>query len=470
MKGMLSGIKKRLAKPEKDLPGANIGSGVKSDVGLPKARERRRSSSTNNRINCTVFHELPNLKDQPAQDRAALFIRKLQACCIVFDFNDPTSYLREKELKRQNLLELVNYINDTKGVFNDSTMPYIMEMLCANLYRVLPPSADRAEDDEEDPILEPAWPHLQIIYEFVLRLVVSSEVDAKVAKKFIDNQFVSTVIDLFESEDPRERDYLKTILHRMYGKFMVMRSFIRKSITNTFYRFVYETEQHNGIAELLEILGSIINGFALPLKDEHKMFLQKSLIPLHKHKGIAIYHQQLSYCITQFVEKDPNLLDVIVKGLLAFWPICNSPKEVLFLNEVEEMLELVQPANFVKVQEPLCKQISRSLGSPHFQVAERALLLWNNEYIVSLFAQNRAVVLPTIFGALYINSMEHWNSTVQQLTVNVLKMFMDMDSALFDQCSAEYEVNEKRNQVDFDQRALHWKELESSVRNGEIRA
>jgi len=32
---------------------------------------------------------------------------------------------------------------------------------------------------------------------------------------------------------------------------------------------VYETERHNGIGELLEILGSIINGFAIPLKKEH---------------------------------------------------------------------------------------------------------------------------------------------------------------------------------------------------------
>jgi hypothetical protein len=29
---------------------------------------------------------------------------------------------------------------------------------------------------------------------------------------------------------------------------------------------VYETEHFNGVGELLEILGSIINGFALPLK------------------------------------------------------------------------------------------------------------------------------------------------------------------------------------------------------------
>ena len=49
------------------------------------------------------------------------------------------------------------------------------------------------------------------------------------------------------------------------------RPYIRRAINHVFYRFVYETERHNGIAELLEILGSIINGFALPLKDEHKV-------------------------------------------------------------------------------------------------------------------------------------------------------------------------------------------------------
>ena len=35
--------------------------------------------------------------------------------------------------------------------------------------------------------------------------------------------FVMRVLELFDSEDHRERDYLKTILHRVYGKFMVHR-------------------------------------------------------------------------------------------------------------------------------------------------------------------------------------------------------------------------------------------------------
>lgn len=76
---------------------------------------------------------------------------------------------------------------------------------------------------------------------------------------------------------------------------MSHRSFIRKAISHVFYRFVYETERHNGVAELLEILGSIINGFALPLKPEHLTFLDKALIPLHRPRSLQSYFQQLCY-------------------------------------------------------------------------------------------------------------------------------------------------------------------------------
>ena len=116
---------------------------------------------------------------------------------------------------------------------------------------------------------------------------------------------------MFDSEDPRERDFLKTTLHRIYGKFLNLRSYIRRSINNVFFQFTYETERFNGIAELLEILGSIINGFALPLKEEHKLFLTRVLIPMHKVKCLSMYHPQLAYCIVQFLEKDSALTEEV---------------------------------------------------------------------------------------------------------------------------------------------------------------
>ena len=71
-------------------------------------------------------------------------------------------------------------------------------------------------------------------------------------------------------------------------------------------------------------------------------------------------------------------------NLLRYWPKVHSPKEVMFLNELEEILDVIEPAEFQKVMVPLFNQLAKCVSSPHFQVAERALYYWNNEYIMSL--------------------------------------------------------------------------------------
>ncbi|KAF2292294.1 hypothetical protein GH714_018672 [Hevea brasiliensis] len=413
-----------------------------------------------------VYESLPNFRDVPSSERQSLFIRKLNMCCVVFDFSDPSKNLKEKDIKRQTLLELVDYISSVTSKFNEVTMQEITKMVAANLFRSLPSSnhdnkiLETYDPEEEEPTMEPAWPHLQIVYEFLLRFVASTETDAKLAKRYIDHSFVLKLLDLFDSEDQREREYLKTILHRIYGKFMVHRPFIRKAINNIFYRFIFETERHNGIAELLEILGSIINGFALPLKEEHKLFLVRALIPLHKPKCVPMYHQQLSYCITQFVEKDFKLADTVIRGLLKYWPITNSSKEVMFLGELEEVLEATQPAEFQRCMIPLFRQIGRCLNSSHFQVAERALFLWNNDHIRNLITQNRNVILPVIFPALERNTRGHWNQAVQSLTLNVRKIFSDADQELFDECLVKFQEDEVKEREIQERRESTWKRLE----------
>ena len=73
------------------------------------------------------------------------------------------------------------------------------------------------------------------------------------------------------------------------------------------------------------------------MKEEHKIFLWRVLIPLHKPKKIVgVYLQQLTYCVTQFVEKEPKLASSVILGLLRYWPITNSQKEVMFLSGIKE--------------------------------------------------------------------------------------------------------------------------------------
>ncbi|XP_059168593.1 serine/threonine-protein phosphatase 2A 56 kDa regulatory subunit gamma isoform-like isoform X4 [Physella acuta] len=426
-------------------------------------RDKRQNSSRFNISKNRELQKLPLLKDATPAEREELFIQKIRQCCVLFDFvQDPLSDLKWKEVKRAALNEMVEYVTQNRGVITENIYPEAIHMFSGNLFRTLPPSSNPSgaefDPEEDEPTLEAAWPHLQLVYEFFLRFLESPDFQPNTAKRYIDQKFVLQLLDLFDSEDPRERDFLKTILHRIYGKFLGLRAYIRKHINNIFYSFVYETERHNGIAELLEILGSIINGFALPLKEEHKIFLLKVLLPLHKVKSLSVYHPQLAYCVVQFLEKDPSLTEQVIMGLLKFWPKVHSPKEVMFLNELEEILDVIEPAEFTKVMGPLFKQLAKCVSSPHFQVAERALYYWNNEYILSLISDNVGTVLPLMFPALY-KTQQHWNKTIHGLIYNALKLFMEMNQKLFDDCTQQYKAERQKEKERHKQRDDAWNKI-----------
>jgi len=415
-----------------------------------------------------VFGEIVN---GTLQDKALLMIKKLRLCCIVFEFSSEEETSRDiaiaKANKHQHLLDLIDYVTTAPKWFCEEIVPFVLETVSSNLFRSLPPTPYVDWDPEEDdPVLDPQWPHLQLVYEFLLRFVVSSQSEVKVLRRYMrknNKQFLIHVIHLFRSDDPREREYLKTILHRIYGKFMGFRSTIRKQINFVFYTLIFADSKHNGVSELLEILGSIINGFALPLKKEHVKFLERVLIPLHKVRTFTQFSQQLAYCVTQFIDKDPSLASTVIKGLLMYWPCQSSTKEQLFLNELEEVLEASSEAEVTKMMRPLFTQVAKCVVSPHFQVAERALFLWNNDAVAQYTNEHREKILPILYPALNANTQMHWNATVHSLAFNIIRMFMEMDVALWEQVSKNHEETQKLEKQRVEARVSKWDKLRQSA-------
>jgi serine/threonine-protein phosphatase 2A regulatory subunit B' len=80
---------------------------------------------------------------------------------------------------------------------------------------------------EQEDEVDPAWPHIQGIYEFFLQLVINEAVDVKSLKVYVTPQFVQEFLELFDSEESVERDYLKNILHKLYAKvtLLILHSF-----------------------------------------------------------------------------------------------------------------------------------------------------------------------------------------------------------------------------------------------------
>jgi len=246
----------------------------------------------------------------------------------------------------------------------------------ANIFRILPPPLNsrrrrsKSEEEEEESIFDDACHivHVHIVYEFFLQFMDRPSFDPSAAETWLNPRFLQKLLILFDQEDPLEREYLKSIVHKIYAKFVSLRGFIRKSIMNIFLTFIYETDRHNGISELLEICASIIDGFALPLKEEHKVFLQKTLIPLHKMEGFYNYHLQLTYCLAKFLAKDLHCTLLIFQNILRVWPVADSTKQILLLEEIEELLYYADVKELRLIAQSLTFRVSSCIESLNFQV------------------------------------------------------------------------------------------------------
>jgi serine/threonine-protein phosphatase 2A regulatory subunit B' len=120
------------------------------------------------------------------------------------------------------------------------------------------------------------------------------------------------------------------------------------------------------------------------------------------------------------------------------------------------LLSIIKVNELKDVLTPLFKRLARCMASTHFQVAERALCLWRKKAFLKITRQYLPTILPIVYGPLYTNSKNHWHRSVRVISVNTLRMFMEMDSKLFTQCTEQYRTDFLRAREDRKESERRW--------------
>jgi len=261
-------------------------------------------------------------------------------------------------------------------------------------------------------------------------------------------------VRLFDTEEPRERQHLKNILHRIYNNVVSLRSCIRQQISNIFSEFIHEGRHHNGIAELLTVLESIIDGFMTPLREEHREFFHRVLVLLYKNSSYKQYHQQLTQCVVRFVRKDPELVAPLFSSILRFWPKSESERQVLLLKDIGVLLPRLPFAQLPYVIMPIFKKIGQCIACEHFMTAEVALSLFSQEGFIIIAADNIHIVLPILFGPINYSLRTHWHYRTRAMCDSILQLFAEIDPERY-----LYFVNLYRSSEDRDEKD-RWAELD----------
>jgi serine/threonine-protein phosphatase 2A regulatory subunit B' len=313
-----------------------------------------------------------------------------------------------------------------------------MEMITKNIFRPLPSLKKNnlamqetgVETDEQES--DPSWPHIRGVYEIFLQLIVNEACDVKTFKAYITNNFISEFLQLFDSEETEERDFLKNILHKLYAKLVPRRKMIRKAKTDCFHILIHEIHKFNGASELLDILASIISGFAVPLREEHVVFFKNIIIPLHKVQTSNLYFDNLIRCSMLFLTKDSSLAIPLLEGILKYWPFANFVKETLFLQELPEVLEFCDVDKLKPLIPRLFKRIVRCIAGSHLQVADRAMCLFESESFIQIIKQYKTLTFNMLVPVIAKLADNHWHKMLQESLSALKEILHKIDPQAYD--------------------------------------
>eukprot|EP01104_Vermistella_antarctica_P016637 TRINITY_DN5705_c0_g1_i2.p1 TRINITY_DN5705_c0_g1~~TRINITY_DN5705_c0_g1_i2.p1 ORF type:complete len:1123 (+),score=240.42 TRINITY_DN5705_c0_g1_i2:65-3433(+) len=237
-----------------------------------------------------------------------------------------------------------------------------------------------------------------------------------------------------------QRQCLMAVIHAAYRRFLGCRSHFRASFTAFIATLRGNPDVRClGVSEVLQIIGSILKGLAVPVSQPHHRLLNNILLPLHSVRVmvdevtpvLTSFHESLTYCVLTFVEKDPSVCETVVEELLKAWDERHAKQGVLLLNELEQVLEHRSSADpyLGSAATNLVKNlVKRGVGSVHFAIAERALMVINNDSVLSILLglEDKKNILKMLLDTLTETCERHWNETCRQMSFHMLaKLFSE---------------------------------------------
>lgn len=185
------------------------------------------------------------------------------------------------------------------------------------------------------------------------------------------------------------------------------------------------TREHSTSRVLEELLRLVLG-----LHEPNGMTLWRDQVPL-----LRMYHDSLVQVLARILEAGQSLLQRVVRSLLSMWPRgfnTNTPKELLFLHELDLLLGYASLDDFLALLPALLDLLARSLSHDNCLPMQRALEMFKSSG--TLLARLRLcppealnAALTQLLPPLYRRGKLFWNPTVNKMTGLALEALLEID-------------------------------------------
>ena len=402
-------------------------------------------------LNATIIqiNEVPLFRDAPKGEINKVFDDKCKECKKICDFSSEQKDEQAKKDKKLHLQDFSRFFSTARNftIITPENMNHYFDMVVKNINRAFP-KVPKSIVDCGDQIFDAAWPHLQLIYEGLLKFFQGCPANLSVQHQTI----VPALISCCCSPDGRERMAVRDILKNFYSKSHNCRSQIIRISKSHFKAGLCS-------AELLDFFIRVIDAFKTPLSPHHKSFFQDAILYLHTTNNFFNFCLPLFQCINHFIVLDNFLFKSTIYFLYKHWPESNVKKQILFFSEIEGLL--INFSNLVELEtaEYLFKLIANAVQQPNLELSEAAMNVILGialSKILPKFMNNaQSILVP----ALYKTGKKHWNNAIREDAIDVIDQLSQLSPEAFQKAKEVIASEKKKLSQEKEINAQNWKKI-----------
>ena len=377
-------------------------------------------------LNPILINDLPELPLIDSPSFPAIFDDKIDACSKICSFADEKCEQVSIDRKTTHLTEIHRLFlgsSPQSSRLTDEQFEAIYNMCMKNIVRRFPNLGPMAFINVDvAPLTEPAWPHLSIVYNILM----------KVLYEFPDASFftIKTGTRLLRagaSGDSRERQQISTFL----SKFMLFRyEFLEPMIE----KFSSKIQAYIEGLSTPFIISTIINAFidlvneSNDIEPSYTKFFRNRIVPLLADRYFSFFDQSLVKLIDFFIEDDQRNAYYVVTLILKKWPQTSLNKQTTFLSILMRSIPKMTPREIQPMIPKIFSLLAQSSDSECMKVAETAFSMWTTIGFERIINDNIKLILKVFTPHIMNARHNHWSPSVRSNANFAISVLMKRDS------------------------------------------
>ena len=441
-KELLSSLSKR--KKEPDVPMSEMADEMKTKTFNISTLFRMTFSDV--KIELT-----PDFRDLDEKEYNTMFINKVKECKKICDWSIGIKDVEAKKNKKILLIQLIELFESKNGL--DKILPQsvakFISMVVQNISRPFPPQKIiNPLFDFDDVTQDMAWPHLALVYEALLKLLMSP---MKVTIKH--PTFVSVLAKNSCSPDERERMAVRDNLKLLFVKCPDLQDAILRLVQN---QFLTGTCSH----QILEFILAVLDEVGRPLPENLVSMYKNSILFLHSSK----IYKAFFAVVNRFVRFERSLLKPTIEYLVKHWPSSTVRKQLVFMSEMEGLtLNYFEDVN-EEIAKMVFTKLSELVNQPNIDVAETALNVLLGPALEEPLVSFPELAIKILTQELMNAANKNWNEYVQEDSKLALQMLSDLNPKIFKSTVSKLKEERKKKKTYQGIWRTNWKKVVESAK------